>query len=232
MNRRNKLYKTCFHRKQVFLLLVTLSLFFLRSNQTEAQSINLADSLRNVLKNKPSPTIKIDTRNSFITGQSARILGVKLGLSFGKRLSFGVGYNWLQSEINEPIDLPTGTVVGLVKMKYIAPFIDYSFYKKGHWEANVPVQIGFGRSYVQLEKSTGRSHVAMGSIMLYEPTMIVEYKVLNLIGLGGGIGYRIMLKNNELLNQQFSSPVYVLRFRVIFDELLIRSKERERNLDE
>jgi len=232
MTLHNKFQTTCFPRKQVFAFLMLLFFSLMPSAVINAQAINLSDSLKQVFKNVPSPTIKIDTRNSFITGQSARVYGVKIGLSYGKRLSFGLGYNWLHSEIEEQIALPTGTVTGLIKLKYIAPFIDYSFYKKGKWEANVPVQIGFGRSFIQVKEKTGNSNLAWQSVVLYEPTMTIEYKVLNLFGLGGGIGYRIMLKNNELIDQQFSSPVYVLRFRVIFDELINRAKVYQKNPDE
>lgn len=227
-----KLQLTCFTSRQVFALCAFFVLFCIKPHRCNSQSINLSDSLRQVFQNVPVPTIKIDTRNSFITGQSARIYGVKLGLSYGKRLSLGLGYNWLQSEIKDQISLPTGTVEGVVKLKYIAPFIDYSFYKKGPWEANIPVQIGFGRSYVQVSENTGNSHLAMDNVILYEPTMTVEYKILNVIGLGGGIGYRIMLKNNDYIDHQFSSPVYVLRFRLIFDELYKQAKQYRNNSNE
>jgi hypothetical protein len=42
---------------------------------------------------------------------------------------------------------------------------------------------------------------------------------------GAGFGYRIMLKNNRDIEQQFTSPVYALRLRLIFDELYGRYKK-------
>jgi hypothetical protein len=55
--------------------------------------------------------------------------------------------------------------------------------------------------------------------------MIVEYQVLGLFGFGGGIGYRLMLKGNRELEQQFTSPMYVIRFRVLFDGVRKMIKE-------
>lgn len=223
----NNIVKTCLHCRQVFAFVLLLCACI----KSDGQSINLSDSLRHVLRNKPVPTVKLDSRNSFITGQSARIYGVKIGLSYIKRLSFGLGYNWLLNDFETQVSLPTGVVNGNVEMRYIAPFVDYSFFKKGPWEANVPVQLGFGRSFIKLGSDAGNSVVSSGGIVLYEPSMTVEYKILNLIGVGGGLGYRIMLKNNKLIDEQFSSPVYVIRLRIIFDEVYQRYMKQQKSGD-
>lgn len=190
------------------------------------QTINLSDSLSKVMKIKPMPTAKFDSRNSFITGRSARIQGVKAGVSFGKVLTIGLGYNWLGTGFTERVVVGNDSYEATLKLRYIAPFIEYSFYKKGPWEAAVPVQLGFGRSFLQINELGSKRKINEGSIVLYEPVMTVEYKVLNVIGFGGGLGYRIMLKNNHDIRQQFTSPVYVLRIRLIFDEIYKRAKAR------
>ena len=51
-----------------------------------------------------------------------------------------------------------------------------------------------------------------GLIVLYEPAMILEYAVLPFIGIGGGVGYRLMLKNNKAINERFTAPTYKLVF--------------------
>jgi hypothetical protein len=48
---------------------------------------------------------------------------------------------------------------------------------------------------------------------------------MKVLGVGVGLGYRIMLKNNRGIEQQFTSPVYALRVRLIFDELYRRYKD-------
>jgi hypothetical protein len=55
--------------------------------------------------------------------------------------------------------------------------------------------------------------------------MAFEYKIMKVLGVGVGLGYRIMLKNNRGIEQQFTSPVYALRVRLIFDELYRRYKD-------
>jgi hypothetical protein len=184
-----------------------------------AQKVNLSDSLSNAFQLKPTLTAKLDTRNSFITGNSAQVRGVKVGLSFGDRLQVGLGYNWLSTDFNQLVPTPDGTAEGRISFWYIAPYIDYVFYRKGNWMADIPVQLGFGRSAVNYTWQGNSKQQDKGGFILYEPTMVIEYQVLGLIGIGGGLGYRLMLVNNRELDQQFTSPVYQIRFRVIFSGL-------------
>jgi len=119
------------------------------------------------------------------------------GISFGQRLTLGLGYNWIGNEI-EQIEVVNGVVHTTdVKLRYVAPFVEYSFYKKGNWEAMVPLQIGFGKSFLQYEALGSKNRLFENNVILYEPGMNIEYKILNLIGVGAGLGYRIMLKNNQ-----------------------------------
>ncbi|MFN0030712.1 MAG: hypothetical protein ACKVOR_00985 [Flavobacteriales bacterium] len=199
-------------RSMLFIFVISLVVpFGLRS-----QTINLSDSLSQILRHKPSPTVRFDTRNSFITGNSVRVYGIKAGLSFRQSLAFGFGYNWISKGVRAK---PTNDQMlhdAELRMRYVSLFADYIFYKKGSWEATVPVQVGYGISY--WKKPDGQK-LNSGGIALYEPMMTVEYKVLHVLAVGGGLGYRIMLHNNREIDQQFTSPVYVLRVRILFEEL-------------
>ena len=187
--------------------------------RANSQTVNLGDSLRNVLRNKPIPTAKFDSRSSFVSGRNARIQGLKAGVSFRKTLTLGLGYSWLVSDIKEFIGTGETGAEGQLKMRYISLFAEYSFYRKGPWEATIPLQIGLGKSFLQIKDAGGKQKMNANSVVLYEPVMTVEYKVLNLIGIGGGVGYRIMLQNNKDIDYQFSSPVYVIKARLIFEEI-------------
>lgn len=195
-----------------FLCLVWVSAASLR-----AQPVNLADSLRGVLQYKPQLLLRFDTRHSFVTGRSAKIWGIKAGLNWRKTLSAGVGYNWLQTEFTEPYEHDHALFEGRLRFRYVAPFIEYTFFRRGPWEATVPVQAGMGISFVKGDRG---EKFKRGRIMLYEPAMTIEYKIFNLIGVGGGLGYRLMLVNNREISQRFTSPVYLVRARLILDGLM------------
>lgn len=194
------------------------------SSVCHGQTINLSDSLYHVLKNRPVPTAKLDTRNSFVTGKSAKVYGIKAGLSFRKTLTIGIGYNWIGTDLKELVRIGPNQFESEIKLRYVAPFLEYSFYKKGNWEAMVPVQLGFGRSYHRVNTGSGDMNINSGRVVIYEPGMNIEYKILGVVGVGGGFGYRIMLMNNKAIDQQFTSPVYVIRFRLIFDEIIKQAR--------
>jgi hypothetical protein len=189
------------------------------------QTINLSDSLRAVFRQRITPSFKFDTRNSFITGNTAKVYGIKAGINFGKRFSVGVGYNFIGTELQESIILNDKEVRADIQMNYIAPFVEYSFYQRGPWELSSPIQLGVGNSFLRVNDEQGSRVINRDKVVLYEPGMAFEFKILNLIGVGAGFGYRIMLKNNRGIEQQFTSPVYALRARLIFDELYKRYQD-------
>ncbi len=77
--------------------------FMLASVCASSQTIHLSDSLRHVFKQRITPSFKFDTRNSFITGNSTKVWGIKGGVSFGKRLNLGVGYNFIGTELIQDV---------------------------------------------------------------------------------------------------------------------------------
>jgi hypothetical protein len=85
--------------------------------------------------------------------------------------------------------------------------------------------LGVGNSFLQYEGAEGLRVISKSRVVLYEPAMAFEYKILKVLGVGVGFGYRIMLKNNRSIEQQFTSPVYALRVRLIFDELYRRYQD-------
>ena len=104
-------------------------------------------------------------------------------------------------------------------MNYFAPFAEYVFFQRGPWEIGTNIQLGIGSSFHRYSQNDERIIVNRGRVILYEPIMSCEYKIFKLIGVGVGFGYRIMIQNNHLIEQQFTSPVYGMRVRLIIDEI-------------
>jgi hypothetical protein len=121
-------------------------LFVFASEIATAQTFNLSDSLSHVFRQRITPSFKFDTRNSFITGSSSKIYGIKAGVNFGKRLSVGIGYNFIGTELKEDVLVNDQKLTADIRMNYVAPFIEYSFYQRGPWELITPIQFGVGNS--------------------------------------------------------------------------------------
>lgn len=187
-----------------------------------AQSVNLSDSLSHVFKQKATPTAAWNTWRSFVTGKSVKIQDVRVGVAFGRNFSIGIGYHWLPKGFATTGKQYDSVYNGELRFRYVAPYVEYSYFRKGRWEASVDLQIGVGRSWLE---TTTKSRIGEKNMLLYEASMGVEYKILKTVAVGGGYGYRIPLIGNKALGQNFTSPVYIFGVRIIFDELYKRMKE-------
>jgi hypothetical protein len=182
------------------------------------------DSLLVSLEKKPKFDFRFDSRNSFITARKAKIFGFKIGYDYSETFKFGIGYNSLSSEISrlKVVSYPDNTrdsAKAFLKFIYFSPYIEYVFHKSARWEHSIPVQIGFGNSRYEYETRNGIIREDYRPLIIYEPSMTTQYYVFPWFAVGVGLGYRLLLLNNRLISENFNSPIYVIRTRVILTEL-------------
>ena len=185
-----------------------------------AQQPSLSDTLRLAFNEKPSFTAKFNTRNSFVTGRPVRTYGIKAGANFNNKVALGIGFHWLEHDNVRIYNEGEATEQQLeLRMSYVAAYFDYIFVRKKRWEITMPVQLGIGLSKERVLLEEGVNEVNKGGVLLYEPGMIAEYRFLRYFGIGAGVGLRIMLINNGKIDEQFTAPLYELRFRIRFGDI-------------
>jgi hypothetical protein len=127
------------------------------------------------------------------------------------------------NELGKPYIIEKG-----LKFYYASAAIEYVFYKSKHWEVGMPLQIGFGESYYQHTKNGEKIITNRNLNFIYEPAISVEYRVFKWVGVGADFGYRFMLANTKILNQQLNSPIItidlMIYYREIFKSLFPKSK--------
>jgi hypothetical protein len=204
-----------------FLILFFLCLAF------SIQAQPTLDTIKDCLKQKPQLFAKLDGRNSFIENSRAKIFGVKLGVTYGKRLSFGLGYNQLISQSNgfdkkiyfydswnEPYP-----VVAHLHMYYVSAHAEYAFYQTKHWELSMTLQLGIGKSYYTY-LFLGQKHKTDEAFnFIYEPAISIEYKFVKWVGVGADLGYRFMITSDKHLNKSFTSPTYAFKLLIYYSEI-------------
>jgi hypothetical protein len=189
-----------------------------------AQNYPLGDSLKHHLQFDPKPTVYWNSYNSFMTGRRIGIQALKAGLIFNKRLTLGVGYHWMEGGVDEFLP-QQGRMIPL-KMRYASVFGEFVFYNKNNWVGTIPVQLGWGKSFLHWKSDGENLKWKEGMVVLYEPSISIEYKFSPWIAVGMGYGYRIMLKNNRAIDQNFYAPLYVFKARILFEELWERYQDR------
>ncbi len=190
-----------------------LFLFFFKGHS------QLLDSFKVILKSKSSLDLGIESRYSFIDNKLASMFGVRVGVSYKRKLKLGGGVSWLNSDIINSYNpsLETGTLVytpKYLKLAYIALYADVVFYKTQRWQLSIPLQLGFGASWFQNTYKYDITRNKKYFLMLYEPGISTKFKIFKFFGLGVDIGYRFAMKNNSNVSDRFSSPTYA--FNVLF----------------
>lgn len=177
-----------------------------------AQPVNLQDSFKGVFDENPKATAKWDTWGTFIGGRTFNTQALKVGAEFNETLVLGVGYNWLSNGVYKNVNVEGVNRLSEFELRYFGPYAEMDFFKSGHWKGTLPIQLGFGKSFLKYNDAEGnRVKLNEGHVILYEPAMSFSYDIANLFEVGAGFGYRIMLKNNNYIDQRLTSPNFVVR---------------------
>ena len=177
------------------------------------------EELRSALKKKPRLDFKLDSRNTFISQSGVRVFGIKLGLSFDNKLAFGLGYNELLSNVKSDAVYQGGNYKSRLGYSYLSPYMDYTFYRDDKWELSIPVQFGIGETYYHTQIGGKGINFAKGIVLSYEPAITFQYKILSYFGVGAGVGYRLMVIRNYAVKEDFTSPVYLFKFKIYFQDV-------------
>lgn len=182
------------------------------------------DSLQFALRKKPGIDFSVETRNSFLLNDTVKFRGIKLGIRFGKKIRLGFSYNWLKSNIYNQLayfySSTNDTTKGYFKMGYFAIYTKIVYHKTKRWEFSTPLQFGTGNSWLQQQsKFSFKNQQFKKSMIIYEPTVAVQFKLLKFIGIAGNIGYRFVWHKEEKILNNLNGPIYVLNFNIMLDQL-------------
>lgn len=171
---------------------------------------------------------KVETRNSFVQTNHSTFIGVRAGFEFKFPVRFGFGYYWMLTNFNSrfynPADFGLSDPTAQPKLRYAIGYVDYSFYKEDGWELAVPVQIGIGETFY---KSNESNRFANELVVPMEFGVAVSYLFTDWVGFGVGLGYRVMLKRNQQVRENFNSPYYQVRLHILFTEIFRKIKKKK-----
>lgn len=172
------------------------------------------DSIYAVIKQKRSFNLNLESRISFINNRSTSVNGLRVGISFNRKLRIGGGVSWLNS------DLYLDKEKQYLKFVYLCLYSDLVFYKTKRWQLSVPIQIGMGSSWFQKETPFSFSNKdSKYFLLLYEPGITTQFKVFKWVGVGSDIAYRFTLKNKENIGENLNSPTYSFKILTWIDQL-------------
>lgn len=184
----------------------------------------LLDSIQSTFQKKMGIDFNIETRHSFLLNDTVKFRGIKAGISFGKKLKLGLSFNWLKSNIYNTVayfyNSEKDTAHGYFKIAYFAIYTEILYHKTKRWAFKTPLQIGYGHSWMQQQNKLSFKHQSFKKPMIiYEPTVSVQFKILKWFGIAGNIGYRFVWHKEENILSHLNGPIYVLNINLMIEQL-------------
>lgn len=186
---------------------------------------SLADSIRTSFTKKPKLIFRWDSHGSFITNTPARMTALGAGLRFGSYARVGVAVEWLNTNIYRTKIVPADsggvdTVAAKLNYGMFSLYSNFVIARIKKWEFTVPFELGFGASsYTYNNKAGTLKEFAKGGIITLEPMFMAEYKVFRWLGVGAGLGLRLVPVGNRLMKENFNSLLWDANMSVYFGEI-------------
>ena len=200
----------------------TLQTYSQNIKDTVNQDIDMFESIKISLQERPKFYISLDNKNSFISNRSGWFLGAKVGLEYNYIFRYGLGFYALYNqkyatyvngikESEEYLSFNYGTIFG-----------EYIFKSHKKYDFSLPISLGFGSSWTGNYSDSEDKYL----VILYEAQLIGTYYLFKFLGIGAGVGYRIMLLNNPHIDEQFTAPIYSIKVKLDFGKIFQMIKNK------
>ena len=189
----------------------------------------LSTTLMGQTRKNLQPFVVFDSYFSFIGKKSADVWGFKAGIEWNEKWRFGIGYNKLSSDIVEYKALPESelpyakndTAKSQLFLRYFPTMAEYIVQRKDPWQITIPLQLGYGTSYFQyFDKDNRNRRIFEHGVLVFQPGVNAQYKVLKWVGVGAGLGYRFLLVNNPEIETTMNSPVFSIGLKIFIGEIV------------
>lgn len=196
-------------------------LFILISFSVKSQFL---DTFKVFLRSKPSIDARLESRYSFLNNTATKVSGVRLGLSFRRKLRVGIGYSWLDAEVKDKkfitdINGNARYTDNYFKFGYICYYADFVFHKTKRWQLSIPIQVGTGMYWTQYSNGSQIIKSKKRLLLFYEPGITIQFKITKWLGLGLDVCGRLALRNTQYVGNKLNSFVLAPKLLIWFDQI-------------
>lgn len=178
---------------------------------------------------------QIDTRNSFIAHESVFMAGIRVGPEFKQRHRFGLGFfttpytiTYSGKSVRRSVKTSIADLDYELSLVYGVVYYELIAISSKRWELAFPAQIGYGYTNI-IQKD---DDIVLGKradfAVVAEPSIQGHYKIWPYLGLGFGMGYRLLLDGDDWMNKNYQAPIWIAKVKLFPSELreAIWKKER------
>lgn len=182
------------------------------------------DTFKVFLRSRPSISARLESRYSFMNNSPTKVSGVRLGLSFRRKLRVGIGYSWLDTDVSEKkritdINGNYRITDEYFKFGYVCYYADFVFHKTKRWQLSVPIQVGTGMYWTKYSDGQNMIQSKKRLLLFYEPGITVQFKITRWCGLGIDVCARLALRNTNYVGNKLNSFVLAPKILIWFDQM-------------
>lgn len=186
------------------------------------------DTFKVFLRSRPSIDARLESRYSFLNNNATKVSGVRLGLSFKRKLRVGIGYSWLDADVSDKKIITdayghTRYANNYLKFGYVCYYADFVFHKTKRWQLSVPIQIGTGMYWTEYHDSQKFIQSKKRLLLFYEPGITVQYKITQWFGFGFDICARLALRNTNYVGNKLNSFILAPKLLIWFDQIFYKT---------
>jgi hypothetical protein len=199
----------------------TLIICLIISFTSKAQFL---DTFKVFLHSKPSIDARLESRYSFLNNNATKVSGVRLGLSFKRKLKIGIGYSWLDTDVTDQKLITDAFGIkrfttNYFKFGYICYYADFVFHKTKRWQLSVPIQLGTGQYWTQYNDGEKTVATKKHFLLFYEPGISVQFKITRWCGLGIDVCGRLAMRNTHNVGEKLNSFILAPKLLIWFDQI-------------
>ncbi len=164
--------------------------------------------------------LSLDRKSSLFNQAKINTWGVRIGYKYGCKVNYGLGVytanNILLDYRLDENEFPNASTSLEGKLSYVTGFIEPIILSEKRKIFSIPISAGGGNLRVKYREINSSKRITLLNdfVPLVDVAGVFLFKAVPFIWIGGGIGYRHFFNKEDIVNQSFNSPYYMLKLKL------------------
>lgn len=164
--------------------------------------------------------LSLDRKSSLFNPTKVNTLGVRIGYKYGCKVNVGFGvYRANNIDFDYRLDAlkyPDASTSLEARLNYVNLFVEPILLSEKRKLFSMPMSIGAGNLKVKYrELNTSKTKTYFNDFVpVIDVAGVFLFKAMPFVWVGGGVGYRHFIHQDDIVNEHFNSPYYMLKLKI------------------
>ncbi len=176
--------------------------------------------LDGVAQEKTRMLLSLDRKSSLFNPTKVNTLGIRIGYKYGCKVNMGIGV-YRAKDITfdyrlDALDFPNASTSLEAKLNYVNVFVEPILLSEKRKLFSMPMSVGGGNLKVKYrELNTSKTQTYFNDFVpVIDVAGVFLFKAIPFVWIGGGVGYRHLIHEDDLVNEHFNTPYYMLKIKL------------------